>query len=140
MANEIDRSIEDLPVRHRRPGASKTGRSDDFDLVISRVAQLLDGEDEDESPTTYALDTTLRLLHDTRALLDGPFPRAAATTSVDHGVKLYWEHGSRFVEASIPDAEGKPGFIYHDDGPSYQAERDTTPAALAHWLRWLTDR
>jgi hypothetical protein len=109
---------------------------DEFNTVLSRV-NALPHEDDEDGPTTYALEETLALLDDARPLVGAAFPRATASTTIDGGIDVYWKRPDRYLQLSIPASRNGARFIYHDDGQAKGVAEDPRPASLARWIRWF---
>jgi hypothetical protein len=107
----------------------------EFNIVISRILQLLRDEDE-LHPTDYALRTALATIYEANQILRGVFVRAAVAVDEDGSIIFYWKSPVKNLNLTIPAQSGSALHIYHREGNEYGGERNASVASLAQWLRW----
>jgi hypothetical protein len=130
------RSISPDTGRQQVPVVAIKPDERELNIVISRISQLLQEED-DFRPTEYALRTTLALVYEANQILRGSFARAAAAVDEDGSIVIYWKRPERNIHLTIPSQEDGPLYIYHREGGEYGTERPVSAASLASWLQWF---
>ena len=107
----------------------------EFNLVISRISQIL--QEDDFRPTEYALRTALTLVYEANQILKGVFARASVAVSEEGAISIYWRKPGRNLQLTVPAEEGRSAFIYHQENKDYSIERNAMPTTLANWLQWF---
>ena len=119
-ASEIYRSL--IPV------------DDPFEITRSRVLNLYQGDPE-EHPDPAAFAATWNILDEARSQMS-EFPRGAACSDLDGGIRVEWSRGQRRVRLVISAPGGRKPCIYQSEGDAYRVV-DASSARLAAWLTWL---
>lgn len=114
-------------------------QTDHFDLVTSRVASLLQEDDNEYLPTPETVRRALQLLNDARPRVHTNFPRATAATDSAGGVNVIWSSPTKELRLAISARADGAGYIYHEQGDDFAIDRDVSAGNLARWLRWFSD-
>lgn len=113
-----------------------------FDLMVSRVLELLQEEDELDDdygatvPTKTALSQTLTVLNNAFRELRTVFPMAAATVSFDGGIRIQWMHPDSSLRLVVPGDEGEEAYIYYEHEDVF-GSIEASASNLAERIRWL---
>jgi hypothetical protein len=114
-----------------------------FRELLSDLAGLFrDSEDYNEDflrPSESALSTAWRMLTDTRAQLDQPFPPGTVYADGNGGLRIEWIRPSRELRLIVRSGEADPHYIYHEFGDLYGTDYVLSAGNLAYWLRWLDE-
>lgn len=108
-----------------------------FGIILSRLARLMNDEDE-IPPTPYALTATLEILFKAYKYIPGEnFPKAAVTTDDSGGLYIYWRKPGRQLQLTVPGNEHSPSYIYHTENNNETMDKNISDLTLVHWLRWF---
>ncbi|MDQ2730908.1 MAG: hypothetical protein M3Y56_04555 [Armatimonadota bacterium] len=133
---DLEGSVADSIAMDRLPQGT-----DDYQVSLDRLLDLLRIEDEEERPSSHAFTTASSLMTSARLLLKTGYPRAVLSADGDGGIRIEWVSGEREVRLIIPANEHSKGYIYHQQGENPVV--DPTPptgTTLAKWLQRLVLR
>jgi hypothetical protein len=108
--------------------------------TVKQLLELLDYEEDDVRPTSYAFSAVWNLLLTAVGHLPGGLPSAVVYTDEEGGIRCEWRHAPRQLRLIVPAESHGRHYIYHEEGDNYCAEEPVSPEMLAVWLRWLTER
>jgi len=117
------------------------GSSEGFRVIHTRLLGLLqEDEDEDEqtSPSSYALNTTLALLLGALPQMKD-LPRANVTADETGGVRVQWISPERQVRLVVPVEKGGRQYLYFETEKDYDLEDNPNSTRLAERLMWFAD-
>ena len=106
-----------------------------FEVTRSRILELYQGDPE-EHPGPAAFAAAWDILYETRSQVPA-FPRGAACSDLEGGIRVEWSCGDRNVSLVIPASGRRKPYIYQGEGDNYSVV-ETSPTELVRRLNWLS--
>lgn len=118
---------------------------DNFTRTIKSLLELLDLEKEDEygtlRPVDYSFKTTINLLIEAYGILGEIFPKGAATTDDQGGIRINWKNRDKNCRVCLfcPSNSEENAYIYHQYNDDYGSDEQVSVSSLVKWLSWFNE-
>lgn len=135
--SEATRSVLLLGAPGVSVAASSPLTSKDYRVTLERLRALKQDDDEEDRPSEYAYQRTVRLLRDTADNLGMQFPPAMAVTGPNKCIRLLWTRSDREIRVTVGGSEANKSYLYWRESGRSGIEPTLDGRTLHRHLGWL---
>jgi hypothetical protein len=133
-------TVRIIQTAHAQSGSSAVSSdavtSNEYVITLTRIKDLKSEADEDDRPSDYAYENTIRVLDQTARELSLDFPRGSASVGPNRGLRITWSQGLGEVRLVCGGAAENKSYIYSEAGAQNNIEYVVDGQHLAQHLRW----